>query len=149
MQSEPHVFRDMTEIDLAQAFPLAQATGVAATLDGWLAFTGDLLRAKNRKRTGLRALVNDRGTIVGLIMFAFTGDPRHGTVLEITHILALNRVTAEALVEEGLRLAGASGCKLVRSDVSVGDLWLGDFLRRHGFTLEHHRLARALIPQAS
>jgi len=148
MHTEQLIFRDVAGADVRQAFPLAQATGTAAALDDWLAFAMDAAGAKSEGRHGIRALVNDQGTFVGLMMFALTSDPRHGTVFEITHLLALNRITAEALIQEGLRLAEASGCRLVRTAVSVGDMWLGDFLRRRGFTLERHLLARALTPQS-
>lgn len=139
----------MTASDLRQAFPLAQATGVAASLDEWLAFSDDTLRVDGGGTKGMRALVNQQGIIVGLIVFALAGDPRHGTVFEITHLIALNRVTAESLIQEGTRIAHGHDCSLVRTNVSVGDLWLGDLLRRRGFTLERHQLTRALEPHLS
>lgn len=149
MQTETLNFRDVVGADVRQAFPLAQATGTAAALDDWIAFATEATAAKSHRRHGIRALVNDQGTYVGLMMFTIANDPRHVAAFEITHLLALNRVTAEALLKEAVRLAEANGCALMRAAVSVGDMWLGDFLRRRGFTLERHLLACPVKPRAS
>ena len=144
-QTIPHfTFRDLKVEEIDQAFPLAQATGTAPSLPDWQTFALSLFHPHGNGEHGIKALVNSHRTIVGLIVLVIGSDPRHGTVLEVTHLIACDRMSAEALVEEALRIARERECTLVRADVSVGDLWLGDFLRRRFFTLERHQLARAL-----
>lgn len=142
-------FRDLTAGEIDQAFPLAQATGTASSLADWQTFALSLFQSRGSGERGIKALINRHGTIVGLIVFALGSDPRHGSVLEVTHLITCDRMSAEALVEEALRIARDRVCALVRADIGAGDLWLGDFLRRRFFTLERHQLTRALSASPS
>jgi len=149
-QAVPHfTFRDLKVDEIDQAFPLAQATGTAPSLSDWQTFALSLFHSHGNGERGIKALVNRHGTIVGLIVFAIGSDPRHGTVLEVTHLITCDRMSAEALVEEALRIARERKCTLMRADIGAGDLWLSDFLRRRFFTLERHQLARALSASPS
>ena len=142
--SQDFTVRDLAVREIDQAFPLAQATGTASTLAAWKTFALSLFRPDAGRERGLKALINRHGTIVGLIAFASGSDPRHGVVLEVIHLIACDRISAGALVEEALSIARDRGCTMVRADIGAGDLWLSDFLRRRFFTIERHQFARAL-----
>lgn len=144
--SEYFSFHDLTIGEISRAFPLAQATGAAKTLTGWNGFALSLFQPNATGDHGIKVLANRHGTIVGLIVFAIDNDPLHGVVFEVTHLIAFDRMSAEALIEEAMRIAHERECATVRANVGIGDFWLSDFLRRHSFMPERQQLLRVVPP---
>lgn len=143
----------MSAEDIDQAYPLIRTLCPSAELEGWRRFARQRLSPDIEVGTGILAVRNEQGCIVGIGAYQITCDLLHGPILLADHFCALDIVdpanVARAL-EGGIeRVARRHGCSAVHTTVASsdgqGDSWLCGILHERGHRVEGLHMCK-LIP---
>jgi hypothetical protein len=138
------------------AFPIARAAVPGLTLERWRLFTGDSVAAGDRAMPpGIMVVENERGYIQGLCTYRLHHDMRHGTILAVDDLVALDLVNdgavVAALVDALEARARAVGCSAIRLHVAEdaearpNSPVLYEFLKRNGHAVDAVRLVKPVV----
>jgi len=163
------IFRSkaLTAEQAVQAFPLVRTMWPALTLDHWTNYVRSVTAPDGNSPDGTQGIIsieNERGYIHGLFSYGVTHDVRHGSVLSIEDVIALDLVEGKsairALVETMEEVARDLGCRaihvhmpeaLMRSVAtcvadSANRHWLLDSFERAGHRIETLCLCKRVSP---
>jgi len=138
---------------LDDAFPIARAAVPSLTLERWRIFAGESVAIADRAAPpGIMVVENDRGYIQGLCTYRLQHDMRHGTILAVDDLVALDLVDDGAIarvligaLEERARAFGCSAIRLhVAEDAQArpNSPMLYEFLKCTGHAVDAVRLVK-------
>jgi hypothetical protein len=138
------------------AFPIARAAVPGLTLERWRAFAGDSVAIADKAAPpGIMVVETERGYIQGLCTYRLQHDMRHGTILAVDDLVALDLVddgvVAAALVDALEARARAFGCSAVRlhlaedAQARPNSPVLYEFLKRTGHAVDAMRLVKPVV----
>ena len=117
------IAKQLTPDRVDDAFPIARAAVPGLTLERWRAFAGESVAVADRAAPpGIMVVENDRGYIQGLCTYRLQHDMRHGTILTVDDLVALDLVDdgqiVSTLVDALEARARAFGCSAIRLHVA-------------------------------
>lgn len=150
------IARQLVPDRVDDAFPIARAAVPGLTLERWRVFAGESVAvADGATPPGIMVVENDRGYIQGLCTYRLQHDMRHGTILTVDDLVALDLVddgaVATALVDALESRARACGCSAIRLHLAEdakarpNSPVLYEFLKRNGHAVDAVRLVKPVV----
>lgn len=147
--------RALTDDKVAQVYPLIQLVRPDLSLDGWRSLALDHIQSARTIDNGVLTVENDRGYVLGFILYTIYADLRHGRTLmakDAVVCTALRRTKEAAfaaLLERLETLAQEKQCTaihtcLLDSEADIAEAGFHDSLNKHGHRLDHFMFCKSL-----
>jgi hypothetical protein len=130
----------LSDDQVAQAFPLIQATWPSAELGAWQSFVRFFNDRTMGEHTGVLAVRDPSGSICGILAYRLDRDLRAGRMLAVQLFTAVDLAnsprTVRALLDAAEARAAALGCAGVQIRLYGDQSGLASRLRRLGLSCE-------------
>ncbi len=141
---------DLEKIE--QAYGLVRLANPGITLETWLDFASSQMSPSKAPESGILAVEDERGYILGLVGYTVDHDLQHGRTLLAKNFIALSyteerrRIVAFSLIEAMEDIARKKQCRTIRTivhepEAALQDAWIIEVLKSSG----HHAEARRFI----
>jgi len=140
----------LTKDDVDRAFALLRHALPGVTLEEWRGFAAShgSTGPSTPPRDGVLIAQGDQGLILGIAIFRWLRDLKHGQIMQIDIFFVLDlldrRQVAEALMAGLERHAARLGCRAVHITLEEGWDWLAETLRLRGHRVEGLTLCKRL-----
>lgn len=148
------VLRDLSPDRVFLAYPLIRNALPTASLADWQTFAGSWLAERDDKDSGVLAVENESGVIIGLVAYQVRTDIEHGRTLSACNLVAfelLDRRRVAELLVEGLEAEAARlNCRAIHIDLPAVEghqrpPWLVALLQARGHHVESISLCKRMV----